>query len=492
MVTFAGKLARISRGAFIWVVTLLFGLDVQGLYTLAWGIVFTLNTIGRFGVQRGVVRFVVEGRTAGDEERVEEAVAAALKITLVCSAAVAALTWLAAEWLATFYQKPIVAAVRIMAWSAPFTGVTWVFVSAIRALRIMRYGVYVMSIAGPLILLAGGVVAGLGDTGLEGVAWVQLAMTVGCCLLAVHYFRRFISLGNCLRRMRSGLPWRPMASFSLPVMGTDLLRSVLTQLDVLMLGFFVSGELVGIFVLVRRIASVMLKAKQAFDPIFSPIVSELSYQRRYEDLGQRFAVISRWILTINLPILAGILIVGDQILTLLAGDRLLTLPTADIAAAIKALFLLCIGMMIQGTFAVAESLLAMSGRPHLNFFNNILWLLTNFLLNLWFIKVYGFLGAAIGATLSMALVNGLRLLEVYWLYDIHPFHRPLGKPAAAGLGAAIGGWAMRELVSGVLWSIVASLGVFLALYALLLYLMGIEAEDRQLLKRLGQWLRRSP
>ena len=78
LVSFVGKLGRASRGAFIWVITLFFGLDVQGLYTLAWGIVSTLNKVGRFGMQRAVVRYVVAARTDGEEESVERAQATAM------------------------------------------------------------------------------------------------------------------------------------------------------------------------------------------------------------------------------------------------------------------------------------------------------------------------------------------------------------------------------------------------------------------------------
>ena len=46
-ITFVGKLGRASRGAFLWVVTLFMGLDVQGYYSLSWGIVSTLNKIAR-------------------------------------------------------------------------------------------------------------------------------------------------------------------------------------------------------------------------------------------------------------------------------------------------------------------------------------------------------------------------------------------------------------------------------------------------------------
>ena len=76
-ITFVGKMGRASRGAFIWVITLLMGLDVQGYYSLAWGIVSTLNKVARFGMLRGVVRFVVAGRAQGGVEA-ERAIATAL------------------------------------------------------------------------------------------------------------------------------------------------------------------------------------------------------------------------------------------------------------------------------------------------------------------------------------------------------------------------------------------------------------------------------
>ena len=278
-VSFAGKLGRGFRGVFMWLVPILFSMEVLGLYYTAWGLVSTLNKIGRFGLQRGVVRFVVAARAAGDQAGVERALAAAAAISLVLSAAVTVATLLSAEWWAGFYEQPIAPAIRVMALSTPFMALAWVFVAATRALRIMRYDVYVVSIAGPLILLILGGAAGFLGLGLRGIAAAQLAMAVGCCALAAVYFRRFFSLSGCLHRLGRGLPWRPLARFSFPVMVSDLLYALLTQLDALMLLVFVSPELVGLYGLARRVASAMLKAPQAFDPMFSSIVSELSHRR---------------------------------------------------------------------------------------------------------------------------------------------------------------------------------------------------------------------
>lgn len=492
-VTFLGKIARVSRGAFIWVVTLLYGLDVLALYSLAWGLVATLNRIGRFGLQRGVVRYVVEARSRGDAAGAERVVATALGIGLAAGTAVAAAVFLSADWVADFYQKPVAPALRILAWSAPFIAVGWIFTAAVRALRIVRYGVYVMSVAGPLFLLAGGLAAGFTSPSLESVAWVQLSAAVGICLLAAYYFHRFFSLPRCLWRLGRGFSWKALTRFSFPVMLTDLLQGLLTQLDVLMLGWFVPRDqiyLVGVYVLARRIASAMLKAPQAFDPIFSPVVSELSYRRRNQELAHRFVVVSRWILTVNLPVFAGILMVGDHILVLLSGTQVAA--SADIEVGIKILFILCVGMMVQGIFALIGPLLAMSGRPYLNLFNNSLWLAVNFLLNFWLIGRYGIVGAALGATFSMLLVNILRVVQVRVIYHIIPFRRSQLKPLLAALGAALAGWLGESVLPGIFWSAVGVLAVFLGVYVSLLYLLGMEEEDRVLMRRIRQWIERFP
>ena len=431
-ITFVGKLGRASRGAFLWVITLLMGLDVQGYYSLAWGIVSTLNKIARFGMLRGVVRFVVSER-AQAEGHGERAVGTALLIVGICSVAISAGVYFSADAIASFYDKPIASALQIMALSAPFMAVCWVFISAIRALRIVLYDVYVVSVAGPLILLVGGLGVGWLDLGLSGVAWVQLAMAMCISLLAAYFFGRFFSLRACFQHLRQPVRLREMAHFSLPVMVTDLLYAVLTQLDVLMLGFFVSAEMVGVYALARRIASAMLKAPQAFDPIFSSVVSELAVNARYGELSARFSVLFRWILTINLPIFASLLIVGDLLLTMIGGGKMQALPEGDVVAGLQVLFILSISMMFQGSFALAEPVLAMTGRPYLNFFNNTTWLCTNFVLNIIFIDFYsmGIVGAACGAFISTLCVNGLRLGQIYRQYTIWPFDFKQVKPLFA-------------------------------------------------------------
>ena len=145
-------------------------------------------------------------------------------------------------------------------------------------------------------------------------------------------------------------------------------------------------------------------------------------------------------------------------------------------------------MMVQGIFALIGPLLAMSGRPYLNLFNNGLWLAVNFLLNFWLIGRYGIVGAALGATLSMLLVNILRLAQVRAIYHILPFRRSQLKPLLAALGGALAGWLSEGVFAGILWSAVGVLLVFLGVYIALLYLLGMEEEDRVIMRRVRRWI----
>ncbi len=485
LVNFVGKLGRLSRAAFDVVVIWLCGLEVKGHFEAAWSIASLVQRLGRFGLQVTVVRFAATARATGDQAEVERVLASALWLGTFTSGAMLVATWLAADWIAAYNRQPIAGAVRLMALSTPFMTWAWIFVAATRTLRIMRYDVYVLSIAGPLILLVFSTAAALAGWGLEGLAWANLIMAMGSCCLAAHYFGRYFSLRACLGRMRQSLPWGPMGRFSLPVMTTDSIYGVVSNVDVLMLMRLLKGEpgqvaaQIAIYALAKKIAGAMLKAPQALDPIFSSIASELSARDQHRALGYRFAAISGWILTINLPICAAILLAGDALMQVLGQSQ-----TADLQTGLAVLGVLCIAMMAQGLFAMVDPVLTMAGRPYLNMFNNGTWLAANAALNLWLIPGHGMIGAAWAAAVSALAAGALRLAQLYLIHDILPFGRTQLKPLLAALAGGVVGWLCRQAApAGLAWSLLLPLGTFLAVYAAVLHSLGLSPEDRLMLQR---------
>ena len=490
LITFAGKLGRASRGAFLWIITFFMGLDVQGYYSLSWGIVSTLNRIAQFGMERSIVRFAVRARENGLYP-IERVVVAGLCIVSISATAVLAGVFLSSDLIADFYNKPIAEALRILSFTAPFLAMCWVFLGAIRSQRIVIYDVYVLSVAGPLLLLIGGVCIGIGGGGLGAVSYVQLAMSIGIFGLSAFLFSRLFSFYECWRQIGQSKPSKDLAYFSLPVTGGNLLHGILTQLDVLMLGFFVSAEMVGIYALARRIASLMLKASQAFDPIFSSIVSELAVKKQFVELNDRFRVLFRWILIINLPIFFALLTVGDVILAFIGGGAMNALPIYQIERGVTVLLTLCVCMMIQGLFALTDPLLTMAGKPYLNFFNNIFWLFSNFVMNVILIEYFalGIVGAAVGALFSTILVNGLRTCQVYYTFGVSPFGIEQIKPIFSAILAGSITWLIRQFLIGDMVTAFFSLIIFSIVYLLSLNALGLENEDKQLLKKFFSWVR---
>ena len=489
LVNFVGKLGRLTKTTFVAVVKLLFGAEILGLYEAAWGAAFALSKIGMYGLHRGVVKEVVEARASGDESAVNRSIGAALGLGLGLSFAVAIISVPAASWIVdnVLPENPtIVPAVRIMVWAIPLLTLAGIFIAATRALRIMRFDVYVTSIGGPLILLAGGAVAGFTGTGLEGLSIAQLVMAAGMCLLALHYFEQNFSLRACVRHMGNLRQWESLHRFSFPVMLLDLLGNVLTRLDIWMIFAYMGAAEAGIYAIARRAASATLKIPQSFDPIFSSIVSDLAYRRDYGELTARLVSVARWSLTVNLALTAVVLFAGDFILSLLGEDTVL---------GAEALVILCLGMLVYSVFVANEQLLIMSGRQYLSLIDTILWVALNIGLNWWLIPEYGLVGAAIASSVAMNIVNVVRMVQVYIIYDCHPFDWSQLKPLAAATPAlAIGFAVVHFLPFGPAVAKTAACAVFLPVYLGGLFALGLDPEDRLLLgqaaRRLG-WRRRA-
>lgn len=482
LTSLVGKLALASRALAILLMTNLFGPAIFGLYDTAWKAIWIAYKIARFGLHQSLIREIAACRVAHDPEGENRAIGAGLGLGLLVSVAVAGATFYLAPRIGAFYARPELAfPLRLMAWSLPLMVLAGVLIATTRALRIIKYSVYVNSIGGPLILLAATALAGWGGWGLTGLAAAPLAMGAGTLILSLFYFGMHFHLRDCLRSLGDIPTWWRLSRFSFPMMLSDLINSLVVSIDQLMLLAYAPPESVGVYAAARQISIFMRKAPQAFDAILGPIVADLAHQRRTRDLADELTFVLRWILTINLIYVAAIY---------LAGDRLMQIFGPEFAAGATAAWILCLGMLAFGVSMPLEILLVMAGHPYVNLINNSLWLASMFLLNLWLIPAHGSLGAAWGATSSLFLVTALRLVQSYRFLRINPFRWPLLKPlAAASIGALASEIFGYIAPLSPLWSLLPELLLFFVTFALTLYLLGFDERDRMLADRLRRKLR---
>jgi hypothetical protein len=96
------------------------------------------------------------------------------------------------------------------------------------------------------------------------------------------------------------------------------------------------------------------------------------------------------------------------------------------------------------------------------------------------------MGAALAGLIGTALVNSLRLVEVFVLLGCFPYSPSYLKPIAAGLLGLAASLASAPLLAGQpgLVQLAGQSAVLVIAYGCLIFALGVEPEDRMLLARL--------
>jgi hypothetical protein len=96
-------------------------------------------------------------------------------------------------------------------------------------------------------------------------------------------------------------------------------------------------------------------------------------------------------------------------------------------------------------------------------------------------------GAATSALIVFTILNIIRILQVYYLMRLAPYNRSFLKPilaAAVAFGSifSLNTWLPAENI----FLVAAYSALLVAIFALLIWLMGLSTEDRMLLDRVMQ------
>ena len=477
-VNFIGTVARLTKSVSFIVLTRLFGAEIFGLYMLGWTIVDLVAKVGQFSLDKGLVNFIPRLRGDGDADAIHRIIAQALGVGLLLSAAVGAALFIAAPALAEgLLGKPRLAGMlRLLAAALPLIAMTHIILGVTRAHKVMKYDAMIRGVVEPLVLFGAAGASFYWGWRTYGLAAAHLAALACGLLFALYVFTRFYSWRACLAHLRELRFVTPLTRFSLPVMGYELVYMVMIRLDVLMVGYFLPAAQVGIYVIAVEIALLTKKVRQWFDPIFSPIVAELNHRNDLPRLERNLRLVTRWVLTIGLGFLCVVSLIGNELLGLFG---------PEFGAGFVTMVVLAMSQVVYAAMGSGDTVLIMSGRPWLNLVNTVVVVIVHFALNLWLIPNLGILGAALGTLGSFMLLTLIRLAEVYHLFRIHPLTWRILKPCAAAVLAFGGAFLAGGYGPDAPWLRLALLpSIFLAAYLGVLSLLGLEEEDRVLLRRL--------
>lgn len=456
------------------------GPSAAGVIVLGQTVASLVGVLTLLGLDRSLVRYLAIYAGRGDRAAIRGTARTSLLIVGGLSLATSCLAFIGARWLANrvFGEPELTAVLRIMAFSIPFYSLMLLADSASQAHKIMRYTVVVERLwwpAAQLVLTCLALWLGLH---LVGVSWAYVIALASASLLAFILMLRVVPV---FERGSASVDLGALLRFGSPLFLMNFVDYAMVQAETLLLGMLSSAEDVVIYYAAWR-TSVMggglLLA--AIGRMFAPFVSDLHHSGHTERLADLFRVVTRWGMTVSLPILTGLALFSQPIMRIFG---------EGFAEGRTALCMLVLGQMVLIGAGPVEMMITMSGRSGLSLFNSVVLVVTRVALSVVLIPRLNLLGAAIAVVGSNLLVSVLRLVQVRVLRGMQPYHGSMVKPLiAVGLAGAAavvtGGLAP---VAGVLPLVARVLGFF-AVYVVCMLGLGLEQEEADLLKALRRVL----
>jgi O-antigen/teichoic acid export membrane protein len=269
---------------------------------------------------------------------------------------------------------------------------------------------------------------------------------------------------------------RELLSFSWPLALTGFTFLFVSKTDKIMLGYFMTSQDVGIYMPALVLSNLLVFVATAFKYIFLPVASEFFTRNDISGLERLYKSTSKWIFMVVTPLFLLILLFPKEIITILYGS--------EYTGGYIALVVLAFGIAMNDFAGTAGNILVGGGHTKLNLACEIIAAVTNVLLNIILIPVYGIAGAALATGISYITRNISSLSFVYRAYHIHPYKSNYIGILIAGLVSA-GIVYLIKLFSPLSWwlNVFVLSAVFTIIYLLLSLLSrSFDDNDRVILE----------
>ncbi|HEY0412231.1 MAG TPA: polysaccharide biosynthesis C-terminal domain-containing protein [Allosphingosinicella sp.] len=428
----------IAQPLFIW----LFGLPAYGIYVVLWSAINLAENVVDLSLTSALQRIV----PTEDEESAHGAVKAALLVAVLPSVAIALAVTLNADWAAHFFsaapadKATLPRAIALFVWGLPLWAFVEVATSAARARRAfgpeIRLRLFWEQIA-RIAFACGFFAAGAGGLGLVAAHLCSLALTAALC---VPLLGRFYDLKRLVGAPVRGANLRLLLATGLALLPANVSRRLLTDAPALVVNLLIPGAggaiASGLFEIARKIATLPLAVRQAFQYVMAPLAAHQARADRTQ-IAPLYHFASRCSTALVVP-LAGLLA--------FAGVDLLSVYRPEAMAALPLLYVLVAARAAEAIVGPATPIVEMTGHRVLPLVNSFVgvaaWLLLAFLL----VPRWGAAGMAVAVGVATVAIAYAATLELQISDRLTPFDRKLFLGLAVALcGVALMGGAAHVL-----------------------------------------------
>lgn len=444
-----------------------------------------VSMIALLGIPTALTRQIAYYRTNKNKEAESESIRSGLWISLPIAIVLIFLVLCFSRWLAVdvFHDENLMPILSLFAFIIPFfaadqlLGAILLGYQRVRAYTFihdfLRFGLTLcflflfFQIFQPTSLLA---------------AWSYLFGFIGAVFVYLLVSRKYLSGLFHLPNFGSETT-RHLFHFSWPLVLSNLLWILIPRTDILMLGYFTTIHLVGIYNSAVPLAELIALFSRAFIPVFIPVFTGLITQQRNQEIKALYKLITRWILIASIPVIWIIIIGPGHVLMFVFGEKYIE--------AVVPLQILACAYFIPLFMGPTASFLTALGKTKIILFNTIFVYLLGVTLNLLLIPKYGLNGAAVATTASFIIYRILTLMPIYRLFRLHPFNVRYFKLLVTGTLSGVFFYVLLHQYAATINQIVRfflMFGFTLIVYASLLFLFRVFDEDDIMIFR-SIWIR---
>lgn len=477
---FGNIIEFVGRFAFGIIIARSIGATGYGLTVLGVTVATFLAILAKLGLQSGFVHFLPFAVRKKDPIRIWDILQTGLILSGAIGLGLGVLLSLSSGLLAEklFHEPALVPILRWAGIAVPLMAIGELLMAASRGFMQMQYQVIAGNIIqniGKLFLSVLFIYFGMGAVGVMSAYSITWIVIVGVML---YFVNRLFPLRHH-RFYISKQATRSLLSFSLPVWGTQLVNRFSSNFDVFFLSTLGTLASVGIYSATLRIQLLGFTFLAAMEMASKPIISDLYTAGDIKQLGHLYQSLTRWCLTFVLPYFITIVFFAAPILAIF-GD--------EFRSGALTLVILSLGMLVNGGTGICGAMVIMTGQTRLEFLNIVGVVVLNTILDVILIPKWGMVGAAIGGSLSLSLINIARLIEIHWLLKLWPYNASFAKPLlASAISLSVMFLVTRLIPADInIVSLILNILILWIVFGASIMLLGLSSDDRMLLSRVGK------
>jgi stage V sporulation protein B len=377
-----------------------------GILSLALPIQYLVIILSSSGIAPTISKFVSEYEAKKDFKKRDLAISSSLLFYTLGGVVLGLVFYLASPYvgLYLFNDERVIVPLKIASIALPFGILVAVYTGIFQGFKRMEYMGGTLVIEQVLRVVFAVLLMSVGLTAANAI----LGSTLGFIAVLPVAYLIFRKMGLRISSF-SFEEFKKIFRFSLPVSATALAAFILAYIDILLLGYFLSVDDVGIYSTASPTSRMIMAFSAALYAVMLPSVSETVAKRDSSQLRGYIGYAYKLSVAILVPVTLVSILLSDTIIITI-------FPVPYAAAAAAPFEILVIGTAFLGIFTLNSSIFQGVGRPGVPMAILISTAVLDVALNVALIPKLGIIGAALASTLSFVFAGvGSTLLLVLYL-----------------------------------------------------------------------------